>query len=960
MDFVVYDLETTGLRPGQDEIIEIGAVRSEHGVVTATYHSLIRPLCNVPDEILQLTQIAQKDLATARSLSEVLPEFLAFISGGRLVAHNARFDFNFLKSACEQIGQPLPTSSDSLDTLVLARVLLPTERSHRLEDLANLLSLPLETAHRGLSDALTTQALLCSLHNLALELPLLTLQQLERLAGMFSPLTATWFGDLAEARMRKYGTVRPQGTSQVLDLVYSARTGGSQERSADVQTKPDGHARTEGDSEAEAEAGSWFTANSPLGQALPSFEVRIGQQQMVDAVTSALEHDTHLIAEAGTGTGKSLAYLIPAALYAAKTDSRVMVATHTIALQDQIERRDFPTLRSVMGVPLSLAVFKGRTHYLCMRKLAQENAGADFGTPQGELEAYMTLMRWVVDTPAGNREELAFTNRLSEVWHRVQSETETCIHKRCPFFQDCYYFRARGAAYEADIVVTNHALVLSDLKAEHRVLPRYEKVVFDEAHHLEEAATKHLGSEVSAPQIAVSLGRILRDGGKHGVIAELSNRLAEATDKNGRSETVLESLREAALDVRAAVDEAFSALGQLIGPGQSELRITSELTLSLAWKAYLGQSDRLQDLSAKLLHHADELEALAEQQSDSDLGGRMLDAAGFVRELTGRLGTLCQAGSAGPEWVVWVEKSGYADRPFISLHVAPIDVAGILRSTLFETKDTVILTSATLSVDGKFDYIRERLGLDDNCAHDVEEVSVPSPFDYSRQALLCVPTDIPELAGMQPEQAAIWVADSIFQLARASQGKLLALFTSHVMLRAVARALRDPLQSIGLRVFAQGVDGNRAHLLESFRQGTAGVLLGAQSFWEGIDLPGDQLTTLVIVRLPFAPPTHPVTAARHERLEQQGKSSFWHASLPEAVVRFRQGFGRLIRTTADRGVVVVYDKRIITARYGRAFVRSLTGVRPFVAPEQDVIDRVAVFLAPTDNLHNASTSAHTN
>lgn len=958
MDFVVYDLETTGLRPGQDEIIEIGAVRSEHGIVTATYHSLIRPLGSVPDEILQLTGISLKDLASARSLSEVLPEFLEFISGWHLVAHNARFDFNFLKSACEQTGQPLSASSDSLDTLVLARVLLPTERSHRLEDLAKLLNLPIETAHRGLSDAQTTQALLCSLQNLALALPLLTLQQLERLAGMFSPVTATWFGDVAEERMHKYGTVRPQGTSQVLDLVYSARVGGSQERSAEVQAKSDGHEKTEGDSE--AEAGSWFTADSPLGRALPSFEVRIGQQQMVDAVTKALEADTHLIAEAGTGTGKSLAYLIPAALYAAKTDSRVMVATHTIALQDQIERRDFPTLRSVMGVPLSLAVFKGRTHYLCMRKLAQENAGADFGTPQGELEAYMALMRWVVDTPAGNREELAFSNRMSDVWHRVQSETETCIHKRCPFFQDCYYFRARGAAYEADIVVTNHALVLSDLKAEHRVLPRYDKVVFDEAHHLEEAATKHLGSEVSAPQIAISLGRILRDGGKHGVVAELSNRLAEATDRNGRSATVLEALREALLDVRATVDEAFSALGQLIAPGQSELRITSVLAQSPAWKVYLSQSDRLQDLSARLLDAADELEVLAEQQSDSDLGGRMFDAAGFVRELTLRLSTLCQAGAAGPEWVVWVEKSGYADRPFISLHVAPIDVAGILRSTLFETKDTVILTSATLSVDGKFDYIRERLGLDDNCAHAVEEISVPSPFDYSRQALLCVPTDIPELAGMQPEQAAIWVADSIFQLARASQGKLLALFTSHVMLRAVARALRDPLQSIGLRVFAQGVDGNRAHLLESFRQGTAGVLLGAQSFWEGIDLPGDQLTTLVIVRLPFAPPTHPVTAARHERLEQQGKSAFWHASLPEAVVRFRQGFGRLIRTTADRGVVVVYDKRIVTARYGRAFVRSLTGVRPFVAPEQDVIDRVAVFLTPVGELHNVSTSAHTN
>lgn len=956
MDFVVFDLETTGLRPGTDEMIEIGAVRTEGGTITATYHSLIRPTATVAEEIIRLTGISRDDIAKARSLSEVLPEFLAFIEGKRLVAHNARFDLNFLKAACEQTRLPLTVSTDCLDTLVLARVLLPTERSHRLEDLTAVLNLSASTSHRGLADARTTERLLSSLYDQALTLPLLTLQQLERLAGMFSPALAAWFGDVADERLRKFGTEQPTGTTQVQDLVFSARSA-TKEAPSERQLTSDG---SKNQNESDGEAGQWFAVNSPLAGALPSFEVRVGQQQMVDAVTKALESNIHLIAEAGTGTGKSLAYLIPAALYAAREDSRVVVATHTIALQDQIERRDFPTLRAVMGIPLSLSVFKGRTHYLCMRKLAQENAGADFGTPQAELEAYMALMRWVVETPDGNREELSFSNRMSDVWQRVQSETETCIHKRCPFFQDCYYFRARGAAYEADIVVTNHALVLSDLKAEHRVLPRYEKVVFDEAHHLEEAATKHLGSEVSAPQISVSMGRILRDGGRHGIVVELSSRLSEATGADERTGAVLESLHAVMQDVRGAVDEAFASLGALIPPGQAELRITDAVIAAPPWKIYLNQTDALHDLSTQLRDHADELEELANREANSNLNGRMFDAAGFVRELAGRLDTLCQAGSAGPEWVVWVERSGYADRPYISLHVAPINVAGILRSSLFEAKDTVILTSATLSVDGRFDYIRDRLGLDANCGHAVEAVSVQSPFDYPRQALLCVPTDVPELASMGPEQAAIWVADSIFQLARASQGKLLALFTSHAMLRAVARAIRDPLQGLGLRLFAQGVDGNRAHLLESFRAGTAGVLLGAQSFWEGIDLPGDQLTTLVIVRLPFAPPTHPVTAARHERLEQEGKSAFWNASLPEAVVRFRQGFGRLIRTTSDKGVVVVYDKRIVTARYGGAFVRSLPGLRPFVAPEQDVIDRVAAFLAPTEALHNGSASAHTN
>lgn len=962
MEFVVFDLETTGLRAEQDEVIEIGAVRVAEGVEIDSFHSLVRPQGGVPDEVLRMTGISAPDLAKAPPMSEVLPTFLKFIAGKSLAAHNARFDLNFLTAVCEFAGYDLPVSRDTLDTLLLSRILLPFERSHRLGDVATRLEIAVEIAHRGLSDAQTTAAVLRGLQAEALGLPLLTLQQLERLAGMFSPLTAQWFGELAERRMQHYGTALPAGTEQTLQLVFSAKSTAEGVKDRDntgVDATTTSAAQTDLEPDTEAAADWWFGEDSPLGQALTSFEVRPGQQQMVDAVTAALQNDTHLIAEAGTGVGKSLAYLIPAALYAQKEHSRVMVATHTVALQDQIERRDFPTLRAVMQVPLSLSVFKGRTHYLCMRKLAQETAGADFGTPQTELEAYMTLLRWVASTPGGNREELAFSGKLPEVWQRVQSETETCIHKRCPFFHDCYYFRARTEAYEADIVVTNHSLVLSDLKADHRVLPRYEKIVFDEAHHLEEAATRHLGSEVYAGQCAVSIGRLVRDGGKHGIVPELISRLTETGTVGHALMTVLESLQHRLHDVKLDVDEAFLTLSRLVPSGQSEFRITNHVTADPSWQAYLTLTDRLLDLQTQLGEQSETLEELADRESDPDLSGRIFDAAGFVRELLGRLDTLCKAGSAGPEWVVWVERTGAADRPQVSLHVAPIDVASILRNTLFDTKETVVLTSATLSVDGRFDYIRERLGLDESCERQVQAVSVESPFDYCQQALLCVPNDVPELARMSPTEASVWVADSIYQLTRVSGGRLLALFTSHAMLRAVAKALREPLQRLGQRVYAQGVDGNRAHLLEAFRAQQGGVLLGAQSFWEGIDLPGDQLTTLVIVRLPFAPPTHPVTAARHERLEAQGKSAFWHASLPEAVVRFRQGFGRLIRTTSDRGVVVVYDKRIITARYGPAFVRALTGVRPFIAPEQDVIERVQSFLGSEANLHNASASAHT-
>ncbi|MFO2548723.1 helicase C-terminal domain-containing protein [Alicyclobacillus cycloheptanicus] len=975
---MVYDLETTGLRPEQDEIIEIGAVRWVDGAIGDTFHSFVRPTRRVPDEIYELTGLTPADLQNAPPLETVLPQFLKFISGSTLAGHNAQFDLNFLMAACDKAGYELPASRDVLDSLLLARVLLPFEQAHRLGDVAARCGVEQPGEHRGLADALTTAKVLSALMTEASALPYLTLQQLERLASLFSPITANWFGMVAERRYQTYGTALPAHCDQIQQLVFAAVPPHPGETDAETAADMDGEtpglcadtsaAREDGHSsdselpgadgeELVVDPSTFFTADSPLGQALPSFEIRPGQRAMVDAVTTALEEGRHLIAEAGTGTGKSLAYLIPAALHAAREDARVIVSTHTIALQDQIEQRDFATLRRVMNMPLSLAVFKGRTHYLCMRKLAQENAGADFGTPRPELEAYMTLLSWVANTPAGNREELSMSGRLADVWQRVQSETETCIHKRCPFFKSCYYFRARSAAYEADIVVTNHSLVLSDLKSEHRVLPHYDKIIFDEAHHLEEEATRHLGAEVYAGQCAASVGRLVRDGGKHGVIAELLNRLSDASTAEAVQIAKLETLQDGVLTVKAAMDDAFAALAQLVPAGQSEFRITPDVTRTPAWQAYQDAVHRMTDLQTKLRQLAEDLDEAAERTADQDIAGRLYDCAGFVRDVAAKADTLCRGGDAGPDFVVWIERTGTAERPHWSLHIAPIDVAGILRSTLFETKASVVLTSATLSVNGNFDFISERLGLSAAAEEGrLQTLSVPSPFDYKTQAMLCVPTDVPELAKMGAEEAAVWLSDSIYQLAKASGGRLLALFTSHAMLRATARTLRDPLRSLNIRLFAQGVDGTRSHLLEPFRKNPNAVLLGAQSFWEGIDLPGDQLTTLVIIRLPFAPPTHPVTAARHERLEQQGKSAFWHASLPEAVVRFRQGFGRLIRTMSDRGVVVIYDKRIITAKYGQTFIRSLPGLRPLIAPEAQVIEQVRRFLTRPNK---ASESAHT-
>jgi ATP-dependent DNA helicase DinG len=859
-----------------------------------------------------------------------IPLLLKFLDGFTIAVLDMT-TFSNLVHICDEFGYDLPGGNDPLDISLLSRILMPTVKDTHLPDVAANLGVPV-VLHTAPDIACTAAHVLDQLHQRSLELPYVTLQQLTGLAGAFSAHMSAWFNAASEARFNQSGAALATHSDSIHQLVFSAQPQIEESKDEEVVEELD-------------DAVHFLKTGSPLQSILPGFEVRAGQLQMVESVDEALRGDQHLMVEAGTGTGKSLAYLIPAALYAIQNDTRVVVSTHTIALQDQIQTRDFPMLKSVIPHPVSLTVFKGRTHYVCLRKVLQEVRSAGIASPREDLEAYMKLLVWLVTTPAGTREELPLQGKLSDVWVRVQSETETCINKRCPFFKPCYYFRARSKAYDADVVVTNHSLVFSDLKANHRVLPKYDKLILDEAHHLEEQATKHLGDEAHLFQCLALIGRLSRDNARHGVVPELLTRLNGSDSRSVIAIPALENMVDTLKMLRSCIDSAFATLAQLVPGGQSDFRLTHEVESSKLWTTYL-------DVCEQMVAHVKILEAFsatiteaAEFESDEDLAGRMFDTSGFLLELFGHIHILATAGDISEHWVVWIEANG-PDKRQISLHRAPVDVAQILKDTLFDTKSTVVLTSATLSVDGKFEYPISRLGLHESKLDGrLATLTVSSPFQLDRQALLCVPNDVPELAKMTAEEAATWLSDSIYQLAKVSQGRLLALFTSHAMLRATASSLRTPLHSIGLSLYAQGIDGSRTHLLESFRKHPNSVLLGAQSFWEGIDLPGDQLTTLVIVRLPFSPPTHPVTQARHERLEEQGLSSFAHASLPEAVVRFRQGFGRLIRTVRDRGVVVVYDKRIVTARYGSSFIRSLGGVKPFVAKEQEVMSRVKAFLA---------------
>lgn len=655
---------------------------------------------------------------------------------------------------------------------------------------------------------------------------------------------------------------------------------------------------------------------------------RSGQERMIGAVAESLVEGGQLIVEAGTGTGKSLAYLLPAALYALYTKQRVIVSTHTIALQEQLRRKDLALLSASLASPVRTAVQKGRTHYLCMRKLSIL-ANAANSLTQPERDAALAITVWVTDTVAGDREELALTSLEQGFWFQVQSESESCIHKRCPFFRDCFYFRARAQAAAADIVVTNHSLILSDLATDHNLLPPYENLIIDEAHHLEDQATRQLGAEVQDDTFKRIQERVAGTRGlapelRRAFLREIGNEKLELQPYVAWIEQALRILAEVTKTTHDLLQSVASWAG--VATDSGEKRIGKATLANRSYQPVESYGKLICEQERALAKSLSDLDTLRTGiELDDLLFGRVEDVLGLFRELRAALNVAADVllvRYSPDRFVGWVAWRNVRSHLRLSLHLAPLSVAQVLHDQLFVQKASVICTSATLAVDGDFSYFAERTGFsDETLAGTQKRLLVPSPFHYEKQALLCVATDLPEAKDPQFEQA---VGEAIRAIATDARGRTLVLFTSNQMLANVYRTERRALQSSGLKVLAQGMhEYRRTSLVDAFRKEEQAVLFGVNSFWEGIDLRGDDLRCLIIVKLPFAVPTHPVAQARAEVLTQAGKSPFHDYSVPQAVIRFTQGFGRLIRSEQDRGAVFVLDRRLVTTSYGKLFLRSL-------------------------------------
>jgi ATP-dependent DNA helicase DinG len=697
----------------------------------------------------------------------------------------------------------------------------------------------------------------------------------------------------------------------------------------------------------------------PVAKMLGAFENRPSQRDMAAYIADVYNDGGVALLEAGTGVGKSFAYLAPALVWARENGERTVVSTNTINLQEQLVGKDLPVLARALSTgdhTPTFALLKGWRNYLCLARLEQARGAQDSLFESERAAELETLAAWAARTGDGSLADLV-DEPAPEVWDAVAAESDLCSRLACPHFERCFLFQARRRAAEADVVVVNHHLLASDLAVriasdnwlEAAVLPPYRRLVLDEAHHLEDVAATHLGTHVSAVGVQRLLARLERNG--RGLLPTIIAELARRDDASSAAsrEVAGQRLVDALGAARRAADTLFLLLGTHLDTAAAQdpvLRLTDAFAAHPVWAEGLGVA--LENLLVSLNALRSGVETIADQLTLEDPGDRKAQLIAELRGVVRRLDAAAQGLTAalhpapgGVAAVRWLERRGKKGANLLLASV-PLDLAPLLKENLFDRVATVVLTSATLAAGGDFGFLEERLGLDLPPTRVAVREVLASPFDFASQCLFAIPSDLPEPRDDEVGHDAA-VARVLLDLARAADGGIFVLFTSHRALRRAAAAVRD---DIGGRwpLLVQG-EGQRDQLLRRFRESGSAILLGTDSFWEGVDVPGRALRVLILAKLPFKVPTEPLTAARLERLEERGVNGFTRYLVPLAALKLKQGFGRLIRTRSDAGVVVLLDRRAVTKPYGARILDGLPAVSPLIEGWDEVRRRCEEFFA---------------
>lgn len=917
---IALDIETTGLDAQKDAVIEIAAVRFNGSRIEAEWETLINPQRPIPPAITALTGINNDMVRNAPPIRAVIHELVDFIGDSPVVGHNIRFDLSFLQR------QGILPFVEAIDTYEMAAVLLPTASRYNLGSLGQILGILIPNSHRALDDARLAHAVFWQLYQRALELPIELLAEIVRHSEPVEWDGSWIFRQILRARSRQPVEAR-QTRQQEYEGLFAA-----EHRLAPPLTLVENPQPLDED-----EVASILEPGGLFARYFDQFEYRSQQVEMLRAVTRALSNGEHLMVEAGTGIGKSFAYLVPAALWAIQNNTRVVISTNTITLQEQLINKDIPDLRDALKLDLRATVLKGRGNYLCPRRLeALRHKGPETAE---ELRILAKVLVWLQEGGRGDRSEINLNGPAErEVWMRLSAEDEGCKAEVCVSRMGgaCPFYQSRQQALSAHLIIVNHALLLSDVVTGSRVLPEYQYLVVDEGHHIESASTNALSYRVTQNDLSRLLNEL--GGTSSGVLGRLVSLLKEflrpsdfgllhqtvgrATDLATRLDFDLKQFLKS-IEVfmeNAREGKPVSSYGQQVRILPSTRKLPDWTEIEIQWDSTNETLSLLLNLIAELHKGISEgLERMGEDVEDTlanlaSIHRRLSEAQAYIHGLVSQ---------PDPAAIYWVEISPNNNR--LSLQIAPLHIGPLMEKYLWHEKNSIILTSATLTAEGEFNYLRSRLNADE-----ADELILGSPFDYENAALLYIAKDIPEPVDANGYQRA--VEHSLIRLARATGGRMLVLFTSYAQLRRTSQAITPALLEAGIQVYEQGEGASANLLLETFRESDKAVLLGTRAFWEGVDIPGEALSVLVIVKLPFDVPSDPIIAARSETFDDP----FNEYQLPEAILRFRQGFGRLIRTQSDRGVVVILDRRILTKQYGKAFLESLPQCKVHVGSLNDL------------------------
>ena len=734
----------------------------------------------------------------------------------------------------------------------------------------------------------------------------------------------------------------------------------------------------------------FFLPEGALAAGLPEYEYRPQQVSMAEAVIRGFNEDGIAVIEAGTGTGKSLAYLIPAIKWSIQNKERVIVSTNTINLQEQLLHKDLPLLKEKAGLEFRSELMKGRQNYLCLRRAEYVRNESLFLETERDKETLQMIFDWAQKTQDGSLSDLNVTPP-GEIWDRVSSEYETCLRTKCKFYEDCFFYKARRNAARADIIIVNHHLLMADLALRRvtknyssaAILPPFKRIIFDEAHNVEAVATDFFTIAITRGGILYHLGRLAsrRTGRKEkGILYSLSEKLfyLEKQHPSKRLDAAVGKIRNETISqvyaTSSLVDAEFTMLTEQLlshireqGAEYDEnikLRITRELEETGFWKETV--QDAKTRIATALYRFLETMKDLLDDLSEfpekirEELRESAIELTAVKERMELLASNLQFFYAAGEEYCKWIEYKPAKEkhRESLILCVAPIDVRENLRQAIYNANRTVVMTSATLTVQDRFDYMLDLLGLlpeedkqgkkqerasSTNVSERLITLQLGTPFQFEKQAFVGVATDFPG-PSTPPYRAAL--EGAIMKAVNISRGRAFILFTSYRLMDQLFKELSPLIMDMGYPCFVQGQEP-RHKLLQKFIREKNAVLFATSSFWEGVDVKGESLECLVLTKLPFRVPTEPLQEARAEALEKVGRDPFIELDLPHAVIKFKQGFGRLIRSKTDRGAVLILDSRVVSKSYGRAFLRSLPTRAIRKLPVADLFKEMKTFFKKT-------------